>query len=266
MPDQADVEQALAALIADALYPDGVSAAGAECRVFRGWPVASALEADVAAGLSQIAVQAMPGTQRDRTRYQADEQAIRAGAPTLTVESGLDWVAFGGVAGVGQVAGLRVDGRAYAYRARDGDTVGVVAAALAGLVRADRPALLAGPRITLAGGRGVCGRVAADGAAGRELRRQVMAFRIAVWAPGWDVRDRVCGRVDAALAAVGFLDVGGWGCQVRGAAGASTDEGSAAGLWRRDLGVLVEFPTVLQGDAPTMLFGVGSENGAVVVV
>ncbi len=269
MPDLSDVEGALAALVSGALYPLGVEAAssvGADCRVFRGWPVAAALETDVAAGVTQIAVQALPGTVRDRTRYQADEQVIQVGSPTLNVESGADWVSFGGVAGLGQVAGLRVDGQAYAYRVREDDTVGVVAAALAALVRVDRPALLAGSVVTLPGGRGVVGRVAADGSAGRELRRQVMAFRVSVWAPGWEVRDRVSGCIDRALAAVGFLDVGGWGCSVRSAAGASSDEGSSAGIWRRDLGVLVEFPTVAEGDAPTMLFGVASENGVAVVV
>ena len=63
-------------------------------------------------------------------------------APTLTAVAGGGAVTFGGSAGPGQVAGLLVDGVAYAYRLRDGDTPGAVAAELAALVRADRPAEL----------------------------------------------------------------------------------------------------------------------------
>ena len=55
MPDQADVEQALANWVAGALYPEGVGGASAVetvCRVYRGLPIAAGLEADLMAGIA----------------------------------------------------------------------------------------------------------------------------------------------------------------------------------------------------------------------
>ncbi len=270
MPDQSDVERALAGWLSRALYPDGVervSAVEAVCRVFPGWPVGSALEADLAAGVVQVAVRAMPGTLKDTTRYQADMQVtVPPALPSLTVASGGERVVFGGVAAVGQVAGVRVDGRAYAYRVRAGDTPELVAAVLAERVRVDRPVALSGGALGLVGGRGVLGRVAVDGYGGEELRRQTMQFRVGVWAPDALTRDRVAAAVDVAVAGAFFLDVEGWGCQVRGAAGEVSDKQVSAGVWQRELGVVVEFPTVREGPLPSMLFGVGVVDGVVVVV
>ena len=150
MPDQADVEQALAVLGAEALRGDP-----AEVRVYRGWPRAASLEADLQAGRAHLSV-TPGGAARDATRYPVEWQGA-VPVPTLTAVAGDEVVRFGGFAGPGQVAGVRVDGVAYAYRLRDGDTPGAVAAELAGMVRADRPAELLGTAIVLPGGAGCAG-------------------------------------------------------------------------------------------------------------
>ena len=72
MPDQADVEAALAGFIAGALYPAGedeVSAVGTTCRVYRGFPVVGALEADLVAGVAHVTVQPVAGSLVNTTRY-----------------------------------------------------------------------------------------------------------------------------------------------------------------------------------------------------
>ena len=258
MPDQADIEGALAALGAAALQGDP-----AEVRVYRGWPRAASLEADLAAGFAHLSV-TPGGAAREVTAYPAEWQGAVPG-PTLTVEADGETVTFGGAAGPGQVAGLRVDGVAYAYRMRDGDTPGSVAAVLAGLVRADRPAELHGTGVKLAGGRGVLARVVADGHGGTELRRQRQPVRMTLWCPAPDVRDRLAGALDVALAASPVMDVGGWACRARAAGGVTTDEGAAAGIWRRDLVYLVEYPTVLTADLPGMLWGTVTAGGRVAV-
>jgi len=266
MPDQADVEEALAVAVAGALYPLGVSGAsavGITCRVYRGWPTAAGLEADLAAGVAgaaHVTVQPVAGSFRDTTRFAAEWQGV-APASTLSAVAEGEAVSFAGVAAAGQVAGVLVDGAAYAYRVRAGDTPGVVAAVLAELVRADRPAELRGDGFLLPGGVGIAARVVTDGSGGTELRRQSAVFRVTVWCGGPQARDRVAGCVDLALAAVQFLDVGGWGCWVRLSGGAVVDEGSAAGVWRRDLMVRIEYPTVAAGALPSMLFGVAVAGG-----
>ena len=254
MPDQSDIEGAMAALAAAAVQGDT-----AEARVYRGWPRAAALEADLAAGWAHVSVSA-GGAGRDTTRFTPTWQGV-VPAPGLRAEVDGDVVTFAGRAGAGQVAGVRVDGLAYALRMRDGDTPGSVAAVLAGMVRADRPAELHGTSVRLAGGRGVLARVVADGFGGTELRRQVQPMRMVLWCPSPAVRDRLAGLVDVAVAGTPMLDVGGWACRVRAGGGSTTDEGAVAGIWRRDLVYLVEYPTVLEEDLPGMLWGVATAEG-----
>ncbi len=263
MPDQADVEEALAAAMAGALYPLGADRASAVrnvCRIYRGWPTAAALEADLDAGVAHVTVQPVAGSWRDTTRFAAEWQGA-VPASTLTVAVSGEAVSFSGAAAVGQVAGVLVDGASYAYRVRAGDSLGVVAAVLAQLVRVERPAVLQGDGFLLPGGLGIVARVVVDGFGGTELRRQRTGFRVGVWCGDPGVRDRVAACVDLALAEVQFLDVGGWGCWVQALGGSVVDDGSAAGVWRRELMYSVEYPTVLVGSLPSMLFGVAVADG-----
>ena len=263
MPDQAEVEEALAAAVAGALYPLGVdraSAVGTVCRVYRGWPTAAALEEDLAAGVAHVTVQPVAGSLKDTTRFAAEWQGA-VPASSLTVAVAGEVVSFAGVAAIGQVAGVLVDGVPHAYRVRAGDTPGVVAAVLAQLVRVERPAELQGDGFLLPGGLGIVARVVTDGIGGTEQRRQRAGFRVVAWCPDPGVRDRVAGCVDLALASVRFLDVAGWGCWVQGLGGSVVDDGSAAGIWRRDLMYSVEYPTVAAARMPAMLFGVAVADG-----
>lgn len=258
MPDQSDIEQAMAALGAAALEGDP-----AEVRAYRGWPRAASLEADLRAGRAHLSV-TPGGAARDATRFPVEWRG-QAPLPTLRAVVDGETVTFDGEAGAGQVAGLRVDDAAYAYRLRDGDTPGSVAAVLAGLVRADRAADLHGAAVVMPGGREVLARVVADGAGGTELRRQAQPIRMILWCPAPEVRDRLAGLLDVAVAASPVLDVGGWACRVRAAGGATTDEGAAAGIWRRDLVYAVEYPTVAVEDLPAMLWGMVTAPGGAAV-
>jgi hypothetical protein len=263
MPDRADVEQALAGLIADVLYPSGFeadSAIGTVGRVYRGWPVAGALETDLARGVVHVTVQPVSGTTRDRTRFPQEWQGA-CPPPTMVGVVDGQFIQFQGVGGAGQVAGIRVDGQAYAYRLRSADTAALVAAALAAQIRADRPALASDNSVFLLEGRGLLARVVSDGQGGRELRRQETGFRITFWCPDPATRDQVVGLVDLAVAGWTFIDVGGWACRLRLSGESSADDGSAGGAWRRDLLYSVEYPTVTNEALPAMLFGIADVNG-----
>ena len=269
MPDQSGVEAALAAAVSADLYPDGVdaeSAVGAVCRVFAGWPAAAAVEADVLRGVVQVGVVGLPGTVRETTRFLPVEGVVVAAPSAVMVQVFGERVVLDGLAVPGQLVGVRVDGRAYVWRVERGEDLNDVAVGLAGLIGADRPCLRSGTTLAVPGGREVAARSVVDTAVGTELRRQTMGFRVMVWAPSAAVRDRVCSVVDAGLAGRAFVDVDGWACWVRGAAGAVQDKGAAAGLWRRDLGVLVEFPTVRAAMVPAMLFGIDVVGSRVLVV
>ena len=263
-----DVEAALAAAVAGAVYPQGAEgepAPGLACRVYRGWPTAASLEADLAAGVAHLTVQAMPAGFRDVTRFLGEWQGA---VPPVTLMAAVDGetVTFAGAPAPGQVAGVRVDGVPRAYRVRQGDTPGVVAAVLAALVRTVRPAELHGDGILLPGGLGIAARVVSDGVGGTELRRQRAGFRVTAWCPDPASRDRVAGCVDVALAGTAFLDVGGWGCWLRMSGGSVLDANSVAGVWRRDLLYSIEYPTVMDSNLPSMLFGVASADGVSTIV
>ncbi len=263
MPDRSDVEQALAGLIAGILYPNGTGAEsviGAGCRVYRGWPVPRVLEDELAQGVVHITVQSVAGTMRDRTRYSTDWQGATPSSTMTGVVNG-DVVAFSGYGGLGYVAGVRVDGLAFAYRMTAGDTTGLVAAALAAQIRADRPAIALGSDLHLPSGLGLLVRIVTDGVGARELLRQAAGFRTTFWCPDPATRDQVVGLVDTALAGSTFIDVGGWACRLQISGDSNTDEGSAGGIWRRDLMYSIEYPTIVSETLSAMLFGTTDANG-----
>ncbi len=263
MPDRSDVEQALAALIAGTLYPGGAlgdSTIGNVCKIYRGWPVAGALETDLERGVVHVSVVPVSGAMRDTTRYSTEWQGSLLPV-TMTASVSSELVTFAGSGGAGQVAGIAVDGLAYAYRMRAGDSAALVAAALAAQIRADRPAVATGTSVHLISGRNTLARVVADGQGGQELRRQEGRFRVSFWCPDPSTRDAAVSLVDVGMAGWPFIDVGGWACRLRLAGEAITDDGAAGGLWRRDLLYSVEYPTVMTESLPSMLFGVADVNG-----
>lgn len=264
MPDQGEVGQALAAWISGALYPNGgaaASAVGTVCRIYRGSPVVGALESDLMLGIAHITVQPVAGSVRDTTRFVTEWQGT---VPTCPLVAQTDGVVarFSGQAGPGILAGVLVDEQAYTWRISEVSTPGVVAAVLASMVRADRPATLTESTITFPDAFRVVARAVSDGQGGQELRRQRERFRVTLWCPSPEIRDQVAAFVDLALAGVAFLDVGGWACRVQSVGSSSLDEGAAVRAWRRDLVYRMEYPTVLASNLPSMLFGVGTVNGA----
>ena len=257
MPDQSDVEAALAAAANDALYPGGTGAmpaAGVLCRVFRGFPAAPALGADLSAGQVDVSVTVVEGSYRNTTRY-LPGLVCEPAAPLLSAVTSGATVTLSGRADAGQLAGVLVDDAAHVYRTSAGDTPEVVAAALAALVRVDRPAVLWGATMSFPGAMRVVSRTVADTPDTVELRRQTQEFRVTVWAPTPALRDVVSAVLDAGLADTRFLQAGGSACRMLSSGSSTSDVSGAAGLYRRDLLMTVEYPTTATIERPAMLFG-----------
>ncbi len=267
MADLADVEATLVRLIAETLYPDGTEAAsaiGRPTRVYRGWPVLGGLDADLAAGVINISVLAVPGQMRNTTRWN-DAARDTYASPTMTVRVQGATATIGGSAGAGQLAGLLIDGTAYATRASPGDTPGSVAAALARLI--GPTANVAGAAVTVSGARRMIGRVAADTADARELRRQTQSFRVTLWCGDPVSRDVASAAVDLALGTTDFMTLpDGSSARMRFETTASSDREEEADLYRRDLVYSVEYATVLLSQLPTMLFGDLAYDGVTTIV
>jgi hypothetical protein len=257
MPSQADAENALALLAATALYPTGLagpSAVAATVRIFRGWPNAAALDADLAAGRVNVTIFPVPGATRVTTRYPVAPIANPA-TPTLTVSVTANTATFSGTALPGQLAGLLVEGQPYVYRTAEGDTPALVAAILAAAVNANRPALASGASV-FTPGTIPAARTVADATATTELRRQVQTFRITAWCPTPDLRDAICATLDPVFAATPFLTLSdGSAARLAFTTTTTFDQSQDASLYRRDLLYTVEFPTTLVASQPSMLFG-----------
>ena len=249
MSDTADVESALVALAAAALYPLGTaqpSVADAPCRVFRGWPTPAKLDADLAAGNVQVSVFA-GGTERRQTRYLTQESELPHAAPTFTLavaetEDEVTITATGTPSPANAAA--KVNGIAYALPVTADMSLSDIALGLADLIAADTGATPTGPVIALPPGTRASVRVGGFGGVVRELRRQKKGFTISCWCPNPATRDTVAEAIDLAIARAARLTL------PDGTAGHlwyertwSSDAGEKEGLYRRDLMVSVEYGT-----------------------
>lgn len=272
MADQSDVEAALVRAIGAVLYPAGAAApslVGVLCRVYRGWPNAAALDADLAAGVVNVTVFPQPGHMTNTTRW-ADEVTVPTLVlPQLNVTVTGQTAKFSGIAVAGQIAGLLVDGLAVVHRTTATDTPALVAAVLASQIRTQRIALLSGTAVTVPGAGLLIGRVVADQMTLVATRRQRQGFRISFWCPDPGSRDAVAGAVDGALSALDFIALpDSTAGRLRFVASSAFDQGEDARLYRRDLVYDVDYATTVASVLPEMIFGdlaVAPDGGAVVL-
>jgi len=259
MAAQSDVEQALVGVIAQVLYPSGetmASSVGAPARIYRGWPLTSALDNDLAAGWINVSIFAEATAQRNTTRYM-NEWVSQVSVPlTLWATVTGTTVQFGGAVGVGQLAGIEVDGVCFVYATQANDTAVTVAGNLAMLVNAQQIALASGSSVVIPGASRLVARVGSGGSAMMQTRRQEQSFRISFWCADPQMRDVCANAVDAALAQINFLPL------MDGSVGRllfrqsiALDRAEDAALYRRDLLYSVEYPTTLIVNMPSLLFG-----------
>ena len=258
MADLSDVETALMSIVLQILYPLGLDQpciSGKPVRVYRGWPITGPLETDLASGVANLSVFAVPDSSRNTTRWGPIVHVTNV-VPTLAVQTGVNSVTFSGVGGAGQVAGVLVDGQPFVYRSKAGDTSVLVAATLAESLRQVRPIWLSGATITIPGCIRLIARVVADAATLTEWARQKQDFRLSAWCPDPGVRDHVCSIVGNALAAVSFLTLAdNSSARLRYKSTWTDDDNQNAHEYRRDLIYGVEYGTTQQSTAPAMLFG-----------
>jgi len=208
MADLTDVENALVALVAGAIYPAGTgqpSGPGMPVKIRAGWPLPQELDADLKAGTCNVTVYSRP-EERNTTRFTSDWQQATVNAPVLTLTAAGQSVTVGGSippANNPHIAVVFANGLPYAYAVLPSDTLTTVAAALALLIVADIPGTAAaGPVITLpAGGRLGVVRVGVTGTAVRPVRTQEKLFQVSIWADTPDNRTAVSVVVDGVLAA-----------------------------------------------------------------
>lgn len=269
MADTSEVEEAFVTFITAVLYPTGSSnpsSIGSPARIYRGWPNAAALDADLAAGVVNVSVFADPGMSRNTSRYPIASHQISTVAPTITVSVLGNVVTFGGTVTAGNVVGIETGApiAAYAYMAQSGDTLASVSTAIAAKIPG---ASSTGAAVTLPSPLNLSAAVMTPQSIATEVRRQDQGFRISCWCNTPTMRDTVAGGIDNAIAGMRdangnltrFMQIKtgetGW---VRYLRSYASDVPTKATLWRRDLLYTVEYPTTLIEQDPAMLFGGGA--------
>ena len=268
MADISDVEQALVNSVSSAIYPNGTDAegaAGSACRVFRGWPVSAQLAADLSQGIANVSVFSLPGG-RTTTRWPMENSSLSA-APALQVSLSGNSATFSGAASVGQLAGVLISGKSYVYRTQEGDTLGVVLAALRDLIDHDHTVVILGRTLMLPDVVDIVARTGSDSFVQSEIRRQEKRIRVSIWTGSSEQRDAVTKTVDETLAGIDFLPLAdGTTARLRSDGGTVLDnQEEAAGLYRRDLIFVVEYATTVIIAEPSMLFGCLSTDGTTIV-
>ncbi len=265
MADLSDVEDAITALVTDALYPDGVgspSVLNTPCRIYRGWPNAAALNTDLAAGLVNVTVSPDTDPGKTTTRFNLSWHDTPA-APTLRAVVAGNTAQFAGTVEVGQLVGVKVDGKPYVYVPAAGDSPDLVAASLATAIRQVRPATSAGSVLTIPGSQSLLARVVMSGTNFTEIRRQQRDIRVIAWCPDPVTRDNAIRVVDTHLARHAFLslpDASTARLLYKGTA--VYDQAQNALLYRRDVLCTAEYPTIITDALPAMLFGTLHLNAA----
>jgi len=207
MADLIDVQNALVALAAQVMYPNGTSqpsAAGMPVKIYAGWPQANQLDADLVAGTCHLTV--FPTQiERNTTRYSKDWQPLDVHPATLTLTVSGQTITVGGAIPAPfypQNVAATVNNLSFAYATQSTDTLTSIATALAALIAVGVPGTTSnGAVITLPTGAKIsAARVGSTGTSIRELRRQERVFMLSAWCNTPDHRDAVCRALDAALA------------------------------------------------------------------
>lgn len=281
MADLSDVMNALAAVVAQQIYPNGTSLPSAimvngrpvPARIYPGWPVPSLLDADLAAGKINVSIYAPPGMERNTTRYPRKWVVTESPAKTVTAIVGGNGttVTIGGTVSTPQNVGIICNGNGYPYRVLAGDTLDTIATALAALVNADTTATATGSVITIPAATALIARVGGVSTASKEVRRQNRLFQITFWCPAIPgaspsaARGAAVNLVDPILADMDFITL------ADGSAGrllyvrtTMSDGDEKAGCYRRDLFYSVEYATTQTAEAPEIIMVEARIQGAAI--
>jgi hypothetical protein len=253
-------------MCASALYPgqnppSGNSVAGIPVLVEAGWPDPASLDkmvADFQASNPRAQFTIYPRTtEKNTTRY--SRQWAQTGDPqakTFTLTGSGQVITVGGAQPstfYGQNFAVFVSGKAYVYRSLQSDNPTSIAAALAALIVVDIPGTTStGPAITVPSPARIGTlRVGTQAPISQEVKRQEREFQLTGWAPSPALRNLVASPIDIVVGQTPFLTFAdGSKGRLLYKGSPFTDFDQKQGVFRRDLIVTVEYPTLASDMAP----------------
>lgn len=263
MTDQADVENALVDQVGAILYPNGLSGSppltvvGAAAKIFRGWPNGVDLDADLLTSVINVSIYPVPRMERNVTRYTPTWRAGAISPATYTLATSGRTITVGGVpAAYVQNLAVFVNGSPYTYQSTGSDSASTVAASLQALINAGVPGTtVSGAVITVPVGAKIGAlRIGTSAPISQETKRQEKHFQISFWCPTPDLRDAVCGLVDAALGGTPWLaDAAGNSIRLCYVSSTTMDNPEKEKLYRRDLIYQAEYASVQTSTAAQVI-------------
>lgn len=204
MADESDVDAAIVDVIDAAIYPRGPrlpSAIGIQCKVYPGWPVSAALEADLKDSVTNISVFAVPSSASDTGQpFLTEDAVITPAVHGLAASVVGPTITFTGAPGPDEYATAVIGGTGYTYLTQTGDSAAQVALGLAAELSAAFPGTTAtGAAVRVATNRDVILRLGAPAVMGTRIHRQRQQFRVVIWSPSPEDRTKVARFVDVAL-------------------------------------------------------------------
>lgn len=269
MADLTDVQNALVAIVAAALYPSGTGApsvSGVPVKIYAGWPLPQQLDADLKTGTCHVTVYSR-AEERNTTRYGLAWQPQSLQAATLTLTAAGQTVTVGGAippASNPHNAVVFANTKPYVYAVQATDTLAGVAAAIAALIAVDVPGTAAaGAVLTLPSSARVGAvRIGVSGTLIRETGRQEKLFQISVWADTPDSRSAVAQPTNGVLSAtLRFTLPDGSSARLIYKSTLESDKFEKDVLYRRDLLYTVEFATT-QTAAATQVTAIETDSEA----
>jgi len=246
MADISDVTARLAQMAAAAVYPSGAgqpSVAGVDVRIFEGWPIASSLDADIAAGKANVSIFPMPGGSAPVFQVLDETYVITPAVHGLSASISGDTVTLVGTPGSGEYASIVADER-FAYSRVGADIPTILNAIAADAAANYQGVVVSGDSITFPTTRLVC-NIGAPATAGKVTHRQRDAIFITVWAPTPALRNLLAESIDVALKAVNRLTFPDTSQGLLVASHQNQlDDRQTASIYRRDLVFTVEYATL----------------------
>ena len=269
MADLSDVENALAGQVVTALYPNGVeseSVSGKLCRIYRGWPTAASLNADLAAGVVNVTVfPALAAAADDAPPAYFPVPHVTATQAGFEAAVNGERIIITGAPSANEAIGVLIDGVPYSYRVLAGDSTESIAANLGAAVRLNRFVTIEHSTIIVPGARSLRAQVAGVNAVSWGARRQRRNIQIICWCPDPLTRDLIARAIDAKLATQVFIDLADLTtAHIRYVSTQIFDQSQTSLLYRRDLLYGFDYTLIVESTVPTMLFGELVANQSVV--
>lgn len=256
-----DIMDAVAALVAAALYPTGTavpSVAGCHVRVYPGWPVDHKISEDMRAGIPHVSIfKGDTESVLDSSLNEWREHCREATTLTVEVDEAAQTITIGGSYTTPQNVGALVGGSPFIVAAQEASTPTTIAAALAALIDADMAlsASSSGPTVSLSGDpHTLKGLIGTWGTEAREVRRSLDQIVVTIWAPTPALRRALSGVLSVRLSSVLRLNLpDGSRGMIRYAKSTLQDTQQKAVIYWADLIYDVTYPVIETRDAPEII-------------